>query len=396
MLDFKILFESVPGLYLVLTPDLRIIAVSDAYLQATKTKRDEILNKGLFEVFPDNPDDPNANGVANLSASLKKVLLHKKADTMAIQKYDIPNPQSEGGGFEVRYWSPVNSPVLDEHTGEVKYIIHRAEDVTEFVAMKEKAAQTDELKSRLVKMEAEVFARAQEIQSINTELSQSYSELEAFTYSVSHDLRAPLRIISGFIDILRTDHEATMNEDAKRLTEVIRKNAKEMGLLIDDLLNFSRIGKIVPHPKKIDMLPVVQEVVDGIRIAEQNEAAQIQILDLPKAYCDYSLTKQVWVNLISNAVKYSRNRVKPLITIGATTLNDTVTYYVKDNGVGFDMKYAGKLFGIFQRLHRNKDFEGTGVGLALVHRIITKHGGKIWAEAKPEEGATFYFTLSAQ
>ena len=171
--DFQALFESAPGLYLVLTPALTIVAVSDAYLKATMTKREEILGRGLFEVFPDNPDDPAATGVRNLRASLDRVLTHRAPDTMAVQKYDIRRPESEGGGFEERYWSPVNSPVLGAD-GKVAYIIHRVEDVTAFVHLKQSGSEqyriTEELRSRAAEMEAEVFRRAQQIQEVNNQL----------------------------------------------------------------------------------------------------------------------------------------------------------------------------------------------------------------------------------
>ena len=171
--DFRRLFESAPGLYLVLDPDFVIVAVSDAYLAATMTKRGEILGRGIFDVFPDNPDDPTATGVANLRASLERVRLRRVSDTMAVQKYDIRRPAKEGGGFEERYWSPVNSPVLEEK-GRLVHIIHRVEDVTEFVRVKqlgvEQAAVTGELRERTAKMESEILRRAQELHEANKAL----------------------------------------------------------------------------------------------------------------------------------------------------------------------------------------------------------------------------------
>src|SRR5574341_2389852 len=174
--DFRTLFESAPGLYLVLAPDLTITAVSNAYLQATMTVRDQILGRNLFDVFPDNPDDPAATGTSNLRASLDRVLQTKQPDTMAVQKYDIRRPESEGGGFEERFWSPVNSPVLGP-TNEIRYIIHRVEDVTDFVRLKQRGSEqekvTAELRSRAERMEVEVYARAQEVASVNRELQRA-------------------------------------------------------------------------------------------------------------------------------------------------------------------------------------------------------------------------------
>lgn len=179
--DFRALFESAPGLYLVLKPDLKILAVSEAYLRATMTKRDDLVGRGLLEVFPDNPDDPNATGVENLRASLDRVLRNRTSDAMAVQKYDIRRPESEGGGFEERYWSPSNSPVRGEG-GEILYIIHRVEDVTDFIRLKQQGTEhhklTEELRTRADQMEAEVFLRAQELQEANRQLRNAQNELE--------------------------------------------------------------------------------------------------------------------------------------------------------------------------------------------------------------------------
>ena len=210
--DFRALFESAPGLYLVLESDLTIAAVSDAYLGATMTQREDIVGKGLFEIFPDNPSDPSATGVRNLRASLNRVLEHKAPDTMAIQKYDIRRPASQGGEFEERFWSPVNSPVLSP-AGEVAFIIHRVEDVTEFVRLQqaEKAQQQREvnLQVRVTQMEGELFLRSQELAEANrhlrtaneelaktmSKLRDSVEDLEAYAYSLSHDMRSPLAAI---------------------------------------------------------------------------------------------------------------------------------------------------------------------------------------------------------
>jgi len=797
------LFHSAPDLYVVLSPELIIIDASNSYLKATLTQRDEIIGKKIFDIFRDNPADANATGVANLRASLERVLQTKAPDPMAVQKYDIQRPENEGGGFEVRYWSPLNSPVFDENN-RLLYIIHRVEDVTEFIQLRQKESEqvkiTEELKSKAQQMEGEIFQRAQELQRTNQqlreaerikndffanvshefrtplsliiapletlitqngetlspsqlsllkmvhnnsvrllqmvnglldfakmeagkmkvhleptdlaalsnsvlndfesmlhgknielvahvnlphsyimmdryllerilfnllsnaakftadggmvrvkmdvkderlrlkvedtgvgipeseiqnlfkmfhqvsgpsirrfegtglglamvkefaellggsvsvkstvdvgtsfivecqapaanmvpdsayamqraplvpqyqvipeeesamgmlerqkdlkvlvcedndelanyvvsllrdhcrikvardgeeglkyfrswqpdlvltdvmlpkisgieicqtiksnpetsgvivvlltaltqretlmkgweakadeylfkpfhptelvtrirslfsiiherkkavkiaeqrnlELIQSNSELEAFSYSVSHDLKAPLRIISGFSNIVLEDYYDKLDEAGKGYLKAISDNVGRMDRLIDELLEFSRVGRREVQLRPVNMNDLVEEVINQLKQADQNFSSVIRIRDLKPAYCDLSLVGQVWFNLIGNAIKYSRNKELPVIEIGSKEIGGMTAYYVKDNGVGFDMQYAGKLFSIFYRMHTTQEFEGTGIGLALVQRIVGKHGGKVWAEAKVNEGATFYFTL---
>jgi light-regulated signal transduction histidine kinase (bacteriophytochrome) len=224
-------------------------------------------------------------------------------------------------------------------------------------------------------------------------LEISNKELEAFTYSVSHDLRSPLRAIHGYTKILTEDYADKLDEDAKAIMDNVMRNAKKMGQLIDDLLTFSRTGKKELQKNNVDMTALAKATVTELKTAIQPSNAKVNIRQLPPAYADYNLISLVFVNLISNAIKYSATKEKPVITIGAAERKEGVVYFVEDNGVGFNMQYYDKLFGVFQRLHSAEQFEGTGVGLALVKRIINRHGGKVWAEAKEDEGATFYFTL---
>lgn len=409
---FQWLFESSPGLYLVLWPDFTIVAVSNAYLQATMTKRKEILGRNLFEVFPDNPDDPTATGVSNLRASLMHVLQYKEVHTMAVQKYDIRRPD---GSFEERHWNPINKPLINEKN-EVVYIIHRVEDVTEFIRLKDDASRqeklTEEMKRRIQEMEISIYKGAQEIQQINKkllaeinerqstevalqkqteQLAAANKEMETFSYSVSHDLRAPLRIIDGYAGILAAEYKQHLDEEGQRMLGVVTDNVRHMGRLIDDLLNLSRLGRkeLVIH--QVDMQQLVKSVISEQRGLQAKVV--INISSLESIMGDSNLLQQVWVNLISNALKYSGNQLNPLIKIYSEKKDDCVVYAIEDNGVGFNMKYADKLFGVFQRLHKITEFEGTGVGLALVHQIVTRHGGQVWAEAKVNEGAKFFFCL---
>jgi signal transduction histidine kinase len=218
-------------------------------------------------------------------------------------------------------------------------------------------------------------------------------ELEAFTYSVSHDLRAPLRSIRGFSELMKNDYGTTLDKEGNRKLDRIMVNASRMGFLIDDLLNFSRIGRKPMSPSLINMGSLATEAIDELIDNEAVIRDGIRIHTLPDIRGDASMIKQVWVNLLSNAIKYSRNTPDPQIEIGCLKGNSNDVFYVRDNGIGFDMKYSDKLFNVFQRLHNSTEFEGTGVGLALAHRIITRHDGKIWVDSKPNKGATFFFTI---
>jgi len=260
---------------------------------------------------------------------------------------------------------------------EVDQTIHAmARDIT---GRKEAEAAISELNNDLEK-------RAAQLEAANR-------ELEAFSYSVSHDLRAPLRAIDGFSRILQDEYSGKLDKNGNRLLEVVRKNAQNMGQLIDDLLAFSRLGRKEIQPAQIDMADLAKSVFAELHSADPACRSRLEIESIPPALGDPALLRQVFVNLLSNAAKYSRIKQQPIIEIGGGSKNGSNLYFVKDNGAGFDMQYADKLFGVFQRLHHPEEFEGTGVGLAIVQRIIHRHGGKVWAEGKVNDGATFYFTL---
>jgi len=234
-------------------------------------------------------------------------------------------------------------------------------------------------------LEKKVNERTEELKSVN-------SELESFSYSVSHDLRAPLRIVNGYASILHDEYNEVFDDEGKRLLSIIRESAKKMGFLIDDLLAFSRLGRKEIFKSHLDLNVLVSGAVEELkRITPYH--ARITIAELGIISADKALLTQVWMNLLSNAVKYSFHKENPEILISCEDTGDTIVYKIEDNGVGFDMRYAHKLFGVFQRLHDAEEFEGVGVGLALVHRIIKKHGGKIWATAVVDKGAVFYFSL---
>lgn len=486
--NFKSLFETTPGLYLVLLPDLTITAVTDEYLNATMLKRKDVVGRKLFDVFPDNPEDSSADGVKNLRSSLEKVLATKLPSAMPIQKYDIRRPD---GVFEERFWSPLNKPVLNSNN-EVVYITHSVVDITERLKREQEIIRvSDENKdlynkapcgylsvdssifftnmnetmlnwlgysadevigklkfedilspeSREIHLNTfdEVFAqylktgsvtdldytiqrkdkttfpavinsaavfneKGEFVQSRTVVLDNTFrkgaeekwhavnKELEAFSYSVSHDLRAPLRAINGFAKILKEDYEAKLDEDGIAILNSIMNNSKKMGTLIDDLLTFSRLGRLEMTTNEINMRALVRVVVDEEMQGNLTEV-DLKIGELISASGNQILIKQVWVNLISNALKYSRFQPKQKIEIGSYREGNFVVYFVKDNGVGFDMTYYDKLFGVFQRLHSQEEFEGTGVGLAIVQKIVARHNGTVWAESKLKKGATFSFSL---
>lgn len=243
-----------------------------------------------------------------------------------------------------------------------------------------------------------VFGDMTEREENRRELEAVNKELETFSYSVSHDLRAPLRAISGFSQILAQEYGDKLDPEATRLLSVIRTNTQRMGRLIDDLLTFARFSRQEVRTAPVDMDGLVRAVLDDLRngTAEGDGRAVVTIGGLPAAQADASLLRQVWANLLGNALKYSRKEPEPRVTVEGVSRGATVEYCVRDNGVGFDMAYAGKLFGVFQRLHGTEEYEGTGVGLATVQRIVHRHGGRIWAEATPGAGATFTFTLPAE
>jgi PAS domain S-box-containing protein len=236
------------------------------------------------------------------------------------------------------------------------------------------------------KLNADLEKQAEKLQAAN-------KELEAFSYSVSHDLRAPLRAIDGYTRILVEDYESILDAEGKRVCSVVSREARRMGQLIDDLLSFSRLGRKEMYSSKIEMRTLVVSILNELLKEEDRERIDVHIAKLPVAKGDPSLIRQVWFNLLSNAIKFTSKKDRAVIEVGSKATKEEFMYYVRDNGAGFEMEYANKLFGVFQRLHSESEFSGTGVGLAIVQRIIRRHGGRVWAEGEAEKGATFYFAL---
>lgn len=277
------------------------------------------------------------------------------------------------------------SPVHDADGG-LEYAVAAFQDIT----------TRREAERRIREAQQAVVDLNRELDLSLAELREANRDLEAFSYSVSHDLRSPLRAIDGFSRALLEDHSTTLDDEARRLLGIICDSARRMGRLIDDLLRFSRIGRSAPRIGEVDMNTLVNQVIENLRqdtgVPGPDEVALGQ---LPPARGDATLLAQVWANLIGNAVKYSRSAACPKIEITAAIENGVPVYAVRDNGVGFDMARAGKLFSAFERLHSPDEFEGSGLGLAIVRRIVERHGGRVWAESAPGHGATFSFTLEA-
>ena len=232
-----------------------------------------------------------------------------------------------------------------------------------------------------------------ELMEIKNHLEATNKELEAFSYSVSHDLKAPLRHITGYLSLFQDDYLAAIPEDGQRYLKNAETAAIEMGKLIDGLLGFTRSGKVDIEYQLLDMNDIISALIKPIQDRDTENKIEFRVSPLPKAYGDLEMFKSVWGNLLDNAVKFSRTRERIEINIGAQEGNDETIYYIQDNGVGFNEAYASKLFTIFQRLHNKDEYEGTGIGLAILKRVMTRHGGRIWAESVSGEGATFYFSL---
>ena len=326
---------------------------------------EELIGKHSHQIWHHTRPDgsPYPEQECPIYAAFRDGAVHHVSDEVFWRK--------NGTSFSAAYTS---NPILED--GKLVGAVVTFRDITERKRAEEKIHRlNEELEQHVLQLEA------------------ANRELEAFSYSVSHDLRAPVRAVTGFSSMLLNDYSDKLDDEGKRLLDVIRNSTRKMAELIDDLLALSRIGRKDIELSVVEMNTVVTSVLDEIKTTMPERNLQFSIKPLPVARCDAGMIRLVLLNLLYNAIKFTKQRENVIIEIGGRDGKGENVYYVKDNGVGFDMQYASKLFGAFQRLHSGEEFEGTGIGLAIVQRIIYRHGGRVWAEGKVNEGATFYFTL---
>lgn len=375
-----LLLEQMPGLYLILTPQLEIVTATDAYLEATLTKRENILGRQLFEVFPDNPNDPAATGVANLTASLQRMLKDKTPDRMPLQKYDVPRPE---GGFEEKYWTPVNTPVLDE-AREVAYIIHQVEDVTDLVKLRRGIDQAH-TQSKDLKQQVDA-------------LKQSQHRKDEFVGMISHELRTPLQAIMGYASIMEDALDEVLTPEQLQYVRHLVSHSEILLNLINDLLDANRIqaGKFAVEPYLTDLQPIVSGVMTTVTPLAELRNVRLNAnlpLELPEICLDGPRIAQVLTNLLSNALKFSPDQ--GVVEVRVLVQMDALRCEVRDQGPGIQEADLGRLFQPFSQLdaplrHRVR---GTGLGLNISRLIVEAHGGQIGVESQPGRGSTFWFTL---
>ena len=350
-----------------------LVRMEDGIIVYTNSKFEELFGFGAGEMIGKHVSIVNAPTEKSPEQTAKEIMSH--LDKKGFWTGEVLNIKKDGTIF----WSSANVAIFD-HSKYGKVLVSVQEDITD---RKNAEFQIKKLNEEL---EGRVIKRTELLEAAN-------KELEAFSYSVSHDLRAPLRAVHGYTKILVDEYENILDEEGKRICRIISSSATQMGELIDDLLSFSRIGRTGMNTSQLDMKSIVMSVFKETCPNDQKSKTNLKIGKLHKALGDGNLLKIVWTNLISNAIKYSSKGSISEIFVSSQMKYDRITYSVKDNGVGFDMNYKHKLFGVFQRLHSEAEFEGNGVGLAIVQRIILKHGGNVWAEGEVGKGATFYFSL---
>jgi len=389
--DFKLLFEALPGLYLVLAKDLSVVAASDAYLAATMTRREVILGLKMWEIFPDNPDDPTVEGSKHVRESQQRALATRRADTMAVQKYDIPRPD---GTYDVRYWSPMHVPVLDA-AGEIAYVIHRVEDVTEFVQLKQQAGAEAraEVRDDIMKLESDIFLRAQEVSAANRKLREVDRLRTNFFANISHELRTPLTLILG--PVSRMLAASDIDGPHRRGLETVERNAKLLLKQVNDLLDIAKLeaGQLELDYAKVDLALFArmlsanfETLAHDHRIALSVHTPESLLIDV-----DEEKLERVLLNLLSNAFKFTPQGGG--IEIAVDRNGSDVMIRVADSGPGIPAEARAKVFERFQQLDDTGKTGGTGLGLSIVKEFVTLHRGSVHVEDSALGGAAFVVRL---
>jgi PAS domain S-box-containing protein len=368
-LDFRASFySSAVGQAQVAPSTGRYLRVNQKFCEITGYSEEELLRMTFHDLT--HPEDRDNDGVAHA-----RMINGETSEVNREKRYLRKDGKS--------VWIQINASVIRDLAGRPMRTLAIILDITE-----RKQAE-DEVQKLNANLETRVNERTAQLEAAN-------KELEAFSYSVSHDLRAPLRAVDGFSQAVLEDYAPQLPEDCARYLRRIRTGAQTMGNLIDDLLTLSRLSRAPLTKRKVDTGILVRDVLDDLQAQPNARQVEVRLGELPSCLCDPALLKQVWINLLSNALKYTLKKESPLVEIGCERKAEENVYFVRDNGAGFDMRYVNKLFGVFQRLHRAEDYEGTGVGLAIVQRIIQRHGGRVWAEGEVDRGAAFYFTLEEE
>lgn len=385
--DYRVLFEAMPGLYLVLAKDLRVVAASDAYLAATMTRREEILGKPMWEIFPDNPDDPSVEGSKHVRESQQRVLATRRTDTMAVQKYDIPRPD---GSYDVRYWSPMHVPILDD-AGEIAYVIHRVEDVTEFINLKQQAAEARAgVRDDIMRLESDIFLRAQEVSEANRKLREVDRLRTNFFANISHELRTPLALILGPVD--RLLETLAPGVPLRRDLEIVKRNAEFLLKQVNDLLDIAKLesDSLEVHYSRVDAAQVVRMLAANFDSLAEHRRITLKLTAPETLLADVDDEKfqRVLLNLFSNAFKFTP-ALGGIDIVLALDGNDMVIR-ISDSGPGIPEQSRNAVFERFQQLEGTSGtYGGTGLGLSIVREFVALHHGSVWIEDSRLGGACF-------